>query len=66
MPDIIGERMATHIYGDFVVFLIGLEINKPWKIHKWLPTALLMPWMLKELSVYPLMKLSFWGVPLLK
>ena len=21
--------------GDFVVFLIGIRLNKPWKVHKW-------------------------------
>lgn len=39
-----------YVEGDFVVFLIGMRINKPWKIHKWLPVALAMPRMLKELE----------------
>jgi hypothetical protein len=29
--------MAAQIEGDFVVFLIGMRIDKPWKLHKWLP-----------------------------
>ena len=41
--------MTAEIEGDFVVFLIGMRINKWWKIHKWLPVALAMPKMLKEL-----------------
>ena len=61
MVDIIGERMAAHIEGDFVVFLIGLRINKPWKIHKWLPAALAMPRMLKELSALPADETGFLG-----
>ena len=39
--------------GEFVVFLIGLRVNKPWKLHKWLPVFLAMPRMLKELSADP-------------
>ena len=57
------RRMAAHIEGDFVVFLIGMRINKPWKIHKWLPVARAMPRMLKELSANP--ELGLLGVELL-
>ena len=39
--------------GEFVVFLIGMRINKPWKVHKWLPVFLAMPRMLKELKGRP-------------
>jgi hypothetical protein len=45
--------MAAQIEGDFVVFLIGARINKPWKLHKWLPVFLAMPRMLKELKARP-------------
>jgi len=45
--------MAGQLDGDFVVFLIGLRINKPWKLHKWLPVFLAMPRMLKELEGRP-------------
>jgi hypothetical protein len=41
--------MTAEIEGEFVVFLIGARINKPWTIHK-LPVALAMPRMLKELA----------------
>ena len=50
---IINRRMMASIEGDFVVFLIGMRINRPWKIHKWLPVALAMPRMLKELAAHP-------------
>ena len=43
----------AEIDGDFVVFLIGMRVNKPWKIHKWLPVVLAMPRMLKELDAAP-------------
>lgn len=53
MARVIPDRMTAEIEGDFVVFLIGMRINKPWKIHKWLPVFLAMPAMLKELAVHP-------------
>jgi hypothetical protein len=53
MTEITSGRMAVDIDGDFVVFLIGMRVNKPWKIHKWLPVFLAMPRMLKELQKHP-------------
>jgi len=53
MAQIITRRVAGEIDGDFVVFLIGMRINKPWKLHKWLPVFLAMPRMLKELQGQP-------------
>jgi hypothetical protein len=53
MAAIIPDRMAAEIEGDFVVFVIGMRINKPWKVHKWLPVFLGMPRMLKELKRQP-------------
>jgi hypothetical protein len=53
MARAIPSRMSAEIEGDFVVFLIGMRINKPWKIHKWLPVLLAMPRMLKELEAHP-------------
>lgn len=53
MGTIIAERMAAEIDGDFVVFAIGMRVNKPWKIHKWLPVLRAMPKMLKELEQQP-------------
>jgi hypothetical protein len=45
--------MHAKIEGDFVVFLIGMGINKPWKIHKWLPVFFAMPRIIKELAKNP-------------
>ena len=53
MAEVIPSKMTAEIDGDFVVFLIGMRINKPWKIHKWLPVFLAMPRMLKELENHP-------------
>jgi len=48
-----NERMTAELDGDFVVFLIGMRVNKFWKIHKWLPVFLAMPKMIKELEGRP-------------
>src|SRR4051812_15950809 len=53
MAKLIKGRVTAKIEGDFVVFLIGMRINKPLKIHKWLPVALAMGPMVKELSNSP-------------
>ena len=52
-PMIRRERLTANLEGDFVVFLIGLRINKPLKVHKWLPVVTAMPRMLKELYGQP-------------
>ena len=57
MSKIFKERMTADIEGEFVVFLIGMRINKPWKIHKWLPVSMAMPKMLNELYKSPEMGL---------
>jgi hypothetical protein len=53
MARIHPQRMTADIDGDFVVFLIGMRVNRPWKVHKWLPVALAMPRMLRELMRHP-------------
>lgn len=53
MAKIIPKRVTAELEGDFVVLLIGIRINKPWKVHKWLPAFLAMPRMLKELQDRP-------------
>ncbi len=51
------ERLTANLDGDFVIFLIGMRINKPLLIHKWLPIATAMPRMIRELQRQP--KLGF-------
>lgn len=53
MQAIHAKRMTATLDGDFVIFLIGMRINAPLKIHKWLPVAASMPRMLKELEAQP-------------
>jgi hypothetical protein len=47
---IITERMTATMEGEFCVFLIGMRINRPLKIRKWLPIAMAMGRMLRELN----------------
>jgi hypothetical protein len=55
-------RMTAELDGDFVVFLIGMRINKPWKLHKWLPVTRAMVPMLRTLQTHKeLGLLSFHG-----
>ena len=53
MAALIQDRMTAQIEGDFVVFLIGMRINKIWKPWKWIPVAQAMPRMLIELAQKP-------------
>lgn len=48
-----SERSTACLDGEFVVFLIGLRINRPLKIHHWWPVAQAMPRMIKELRRQP-------------
>ena len=47
------DRMTARMDGDFVVFLIGMRINKPLAVHKYLPVLNAMPKMLTELYTKP-------------
>lgn len=47
------ERLSATIDGDFVVFLIGMRLNQPWRVHKWWPVATAMPRMISELQRQP-------------
>ncbi len=53
MAHIIKERMTAETDTEFVVFLLGMRINKLWKIHKWLPLTTAMPKMIAELNDNP-------------
>ena len=53
MAKIIAERMTAELDGEVIVFLIGMRINRGWKLHKWLPLARAMPRMLRELEASP-------------
>jgi hypothetical protein len=53
MAKIVPARMTADLDGEFVVFLIGMRINKLWKLHRWIPVAMAMGPMLATLSKHP-------------
>ena len=53
MSELITERVCAEAEGGVVLFLIGMRLNKPWKVWKWLPVFAAMPRMLKELAARP-------------
>ena len=53
MTSIITERVCAEVEGDIVVFLIGMRINRLWKLWKWVPVLAAMPRMLRELAAHP-------------
>lgn len=53
MSDIIDRRVCAEIDGSFVLFLIGISVNRPWKLGSWLPTFKAMGPMIAELSRRP-------------
>lgn len=59
MSNVQNGRFAATAGKSFVVFYIGMRINKWWAIHKWLPVFLAMGKMLKELYQHP--ELGFMG-----
>lgn len=61
MAKTINQRMTVKIEGDFVVFLIGMRINKFWKINKWWPVFTAMPKMLNELKAKDKEQTGFLG-----
>lgn len=53
MNSIIDDRVCAQINGPFVLFLIGIRINRWWKPQSWVPTFAAMGPMIAELSRRP-------------
>lgn len=53
MTEVIDERVAAELEGDFVVFRIGMRVHRLWKVRKWFPIFRGMPKMLDELESDP-------------
>jgi hypothetical protein len=53
MGAIRAERLTAEIDGEVVVFLIGMRVNRLWKVHRWLPVARAMGRMLREIQADP-------------
>jgi hypothetical protein len=51
--EIIQKRVVGRLNGDFVVFLIGMRVNRWWKLHQWIRVAAAMPLMMRELLERP-------------
>jgi len=50
MAEVLKGRHAARLEPPFVVFLIGLRVNRLMAVNHWLPTLLEMPRMLKAMS----------------
>lgn len=53
MAKVVPGRFSADIDDEFVVFLIGMRFNKPWKVRQWWPVATAMPKMLGALHQHP-------------
>lgn len=53
MPQIFPGRFTAKIEGPFVVFLIGMRINRLLAFRQWMQVAKAMPLMIKELRQHP-------------
>ena len=53
MAKVIPGRYTAHTEGSFVVFIIGMRVNKFFAFRKWIPTALAMGPMLRTLYQHP-------------
>jgi hypothetical protein len=50
---VLAGRHSAQIDDDFVVFLIGMRINKPLRVRQWWPVFMAMRPMVKELEERP-------------
>lgn len=53
MAKVVPGRYTAQMGDSFVVFIIGMRVNKFWAVHKWWPVMKAMPKMLKELYSHP-------------
>lgn len=60
LPRVRPGRFTADLDGEFVVFLIGMRINKPWRVWEWWPVFAAMPLMLRELDRQPNPPLLGW------
>ncbi len=60
LPHVHPGRFTAELDGDFVVFLIGMRINKPWRVWEWWPVFVAMPLMLRDLDSQPNPPLLGW------
>jgi Domain of unknown function (DUF4188) len=59
-PSVYPGRYTAQLNDDFVVFMIGMRVNRPLKAHKWLALFVAMPKMLRWLDQRPESGLLKW------
>ncbi len=66
---VIPDRVTAEMDGEFVVFLIGMHVNRPLQVRAWLPVFRAMPRMMRELQAHPelgLLATQFHGLTLVQ
>lgn len=53
MAKVYPGRYTAVVDGPYVVFIIGMRVNRWWALRKWVPTAMAMGPMLQTLYTYP-------------
>ncbi len=53
MPEVFNGRWTARLDEPYVIFIIGMRLNKLWKVHRWAPIAAAMPRMVRELKRKP-------------
>ncbi len=53
MPRVQSGRFTADVEGDVTVFLIGMRLNKPWLVHRWLAGVRGHARMLAHLGQHP-------------
>jgi len=53
LAEIIDGPVTAKIEGPFVVFLIGMRINRLWRVDAWVPVMRAMAGMIRELEANP-------------
>ncbi len=53
MAKVFDGRYTVKTDAPFIIFLIGMRINKLWRLDKWVPVAMSMGPMLKALFTHP-------------
>ena len=59
MSRVMRGRWTARTDGEFVVFIIGIRINRLWMVHRWFPLIRAMAGMIRELTLRP--ELGFLG-----
>lgn len=52
-PAVFAGRVTADLPDGAVIFLIGMRINRPLLVHRWLPAFTAMPRMIRELTGAP-------------